>query len=99
MGFFRSRVTCFCRFKVSKAAPRLRSGISKKARGHHRPAADRDADGTQVGWIAGDHPRYPPRLEKNVIAETLQFAMRVDEVKIPSDLLRAYYAVELEALA
>ena len=101
MGFFQGRVTC-CRFKVSKAAPRHfgpehLEKLADAAIGKQRIAT---ADGTQVGWIAGDHildTRF--ELEKNVIADTLQFAMRVDEVKIPSDLLRAYYAVELEALA
>ena len=101
MGFFQGRVTC-CRFKVSKAAPRQfgpehLEKLADAAIGKQRIAT---ADGTQVGWIAGDHildTRFD--LEKNVIADTLQFAMRVDEVRIPSDLLRAYYAVELEALA
>jgi hypothetical protein len=101
MGFFQGRVTC-CRFKVSKAAPRHfgpehLEKLADAAIGRQRIAT---ADGTQVGWFAGDHildTRF--ELEKNIIAETLQFAMRVDEVKIPSDLLRAYYAVELEALA
>ena len=58
------------------------------------------ADGSQFGWIAGDHildTRFD--LAKNIINDSLQFALRVDEIKIPSDLLRAYYFVELEALA
>jgi hypothetical protein len=101
MGFFQGRVTC-CRFKVSKAAPRHfgpehLEKLAEAAIGKQRIAT---ADGTQVGWIAGDHildTRFD--LEKNVIADTLQFALRVDEVRIPADLLRAYYAVELEALA
>jgi hypothetical protein len=57
-------------------------------------------DGSQSGWIAGDHildTRFD--LAKNIINDTLQFSLRVDEIKIPSDLLRAYYIVELEALA
>jgi len=57
-------------------------------------------DGSQFGWVAGDHildTRFD--LEKNIISDTLQFGMRVDEIKIPSDLLRAYFIVELEALA
>lgn len=57
-------------------------------------------DGSQAGWIAGDHildTRFA--LDKNVVSDTLHFALRVDEIKIPSDLLRAYFIVELEALA
>jgi hypothetical protein len=101
MGFFQGRVTC-CRFKISKAAPRQfgpehLEKLADAAIGKQRIAT---ADGIQVGWIAGDHildTRF--ELEKNIIADTLQFALRIDQVKIPGDLLRAYYAVELEALA
>jgi hypothetical protein len=58
------------------------------------------ADGTQAGWIAGDHildTRFD--LAKNVVADTLHFALRVDTQAIPNDLLRAYTQVELEGLA
>src|SRR5439155_8094478 len=51
-------------------------------------------------WIAGDHildTRF--ELAKNVINDTLHFALRVDTPKIPADLLRAYTQVELEGLA
>jgi hypothetical protein len=57
------------------------------------------ADGSQVGWIAGNHIldiRFD--LVKNIIQDALQFSFRLDTVKIPGDLLRAYTQVELEEL-
>src|SRR5262249_6300202 len=38
-------------------------------------------------------------LAKNIINDTLHFALRVDQQKLPGELLRAYTQVELEALA
>jgi hypothetical protein len=101
MGFFSGRVTG-TRFKVSKAAPRSfgpeqLDQLQDAAIGKQRIAT---GDGSQVGWIAGDHildVRFD--LAKNVINDSLQFALRIDEQKIPSDLLRAYTQVEIEGFA
>ncbi len=101
MGFFSGRVTC-TRFRVSGAAPRSfgpdhLEKLAAHAIGTQKIAA---GDGTQVGWIAGDHIldlRFD--LAKNIVNDTLHCAMRVDAVKVPGDLLRAYTQVELEALA
>jgi hypothetical protein len=71
--------------------------LEERAIGKQRIAS---ADGVEAGWIAGDHildTRFD--LEKNIIEDTLQFALRIDSQKIPGDLLRAYTHVELEALA
>src|SRR5262249_46845228 len=38
-------------------------------------------------------------LAKNVVHDTLNFALRIDTQKLPAELLRAYYQVELDALA
>src|SRR5262249_1505025 len=38
-------------------------------------------------------------LAKNIVNDALQFALRVDSLKIPSDLLRAYTQIELQGLA
>src|SRR6185436_8848545 len=38
-------------------------------------------------------------LAKNVINDTLNFTVRIDQTKIPADLLKAYAAIELKALA
>lgn len=101
MGFFNGRVTC-CRFRVSGKSPGMfgpehLANLEDAAIGKQRVAT---GDGSQFGWVAGDHildTRFD--LAKNIINDTLQFGMRVDEIKIPSDLLRAYFVVELEALA
>lgn len=101
MGFFTGRVTC-CRFRVSGGSPGMfgpddLGKLEEFMIGKQRVAT---GDGSQFGWVAGDHildTRFD--LAKNIIADTLQFGMRIDEIKIPSDLLRAYFIVELEALA
>lgn len=101
MGFFSGRITC-TRFRVSGASPRTfgpqdLEPLATNAIGRQRAAT---GDGSQAGWIAGDHildTRFD--LAKNVVNDALHFAMRVDEQKVPADLLRAYTQVELEALA
>jgi hypothetical protein len=101
MGFLTGRVTCM-RFRVSGRPPRtfdteFLDKLSAHAIGKQRIAS---ADGSQVGWIAADHildSRFD--LAKNVVNDALHVAMRVDEQKMPGDLLRAYYQVELQALA
>jgi hypothetical protein len=58
------------------------------------------ADGIETGWLAGDHildTRFD--LAKNVINDMLFFALRIDANKLPGDLLRAYYQVDLEVLS
>ncbi|HYT91276.1 MAG TPA: hypothetical protein VEL76_21360 [Gemmataceae bacterium] len=101
MGFFSGRVTC-ARFRVAGKAPRLfgpdhLEQLTAHAMGKQRVAA---ADGSVAGWTAGDHildTRFD--LAKNIINDTLHFALRVDSQKLPGDLLRAYTQVELDALA
>jgi hypothetical protein len=57
-------------------------------------------EGVEIGWTAGDHVLDVTfDLAKNIVNETLHFALRVDQQKLPSDLLRAYTQVELQALA
>jgi hypothetical protein len=101
MGFFAGRVTC-ARFRVRGKAPRLfgpehLERLAAHAIGKQRKAA---ADGVEAGWTAGDHildTRFD--LAKNVVNDTLHFALRIDQQKVPGDLLRAYTLVELEGLA
>jgi hypothetical protein len=101
MGFFTGRAS-FLRFRVNGAAPRLFDDehldrIKDRQAGRQRIAS---ADGVETGWTAGDHVLDTDfHLAKNIINDTLTFDLRVDTDKIPSDLLRAYYAVELKALA
>jgi hypothetical protein len=100
MGFYSGRVS-FLRFKVNGPAPRLfdqehLDRLADRQAGRQRIAS---ADGVETGWTAGEHILDTDfQLEKNIINDTLTFDLRVDTDKIPADLLRAYYAVELKAL-
>ena len=101
MGFFSGRLTSL-RFKVAGKGPHTFGPehldmLAAHAIGKQRFA---EADGSTAGWIAGDHildTRFD--LAKNVIDDTLHFALRIDSQAIPADLLRAYTQVELEGLA
>src|SRR5436305_5157038 len=101
MGFFSGRVT-FARFRVSGASPGMFGPDHLDALAAHAAGKQRiaDKDGIEVGWTAGDHvldTRFD--LAKNVVNDALHFAFRVDSERLPSDLLRAYTAIELTALA
>jgi len=101
VGFFAGRVTC-ARYRVLGRGPRQfgpeqLAQLEAHAIGKQRAVA---ADGIEIGWTAGDHILDTQfDLAKNIINDTLHFALRVDSQKIPADLLRAYTAVELNALA
>jgi hypothetical protein len=100
MGFFSGRLTC-TRFRIAGGAPRSfgpkhLEQLAAHAIGKQRIAS---ADGVDVGWIAGDHildTRFD--LAKNIVNDALHFALRIDQQKLPGDLLRAYAQVELDAL-
>jgi hypothetical protein len=101
MGFFTGRLT-FLRFRVDGPAPGLFTDdhierlVAFQA-GRQRIAS---ADGVEVGWSAGEHVLDTEfGLAKNVINDTLHFDLRIDTDKLPTDLLKAYYSVELKALA
>src|ERR1700722_7538427 len=101
MGLFSGRVT-FVRFRVNSPSPGMFGPehlecLEAQVIGKQRTAA---SDGVEVGWIAGDHildTRFD--LAKNIVNDALHFALRVDTNKLPSDLLRAYTQVDLQALA
>jgi hypothetical protein len=101
MGFFSGRVT-FARFRVAGHAPGMfgpedLDRLSAHSIGRQRLAS---ADGVEAGWTAGDHILDTSfDLAKNIVSDTLHFALRIDAQKIPADLLRAYTLVELQALA
>jgi len=100
MGFFNGRVTAL-RFKVSGSAPRHFTDEHIARLADHQAGRQRiaSADGIEVGWTAGDHILDTEfDLAKNIINDMLHFELRVDVDKIPGDLLRAYYSVELKAL-
>jgi hypothetical protein len=100
MGFLNGRVT-FVRYRVAGESP-LPFGPE------HLEALERQSitsrsqldtpDGVTVGWAGGDHvldTRFD--LEKNILDDALHAGVRVDTNKIPSELLRAYTQIELDA--
>jgi hypothetical protein len=100
MGFLTGRLT-FGRYKLNKRGPKQfgTDHLDKLAARAIGKARFRSGDGAEIGWTAGDHildTRFD--LAKNLVNDTLQFALRVDQHKIPADLLRAYTQVELEAM-
>ncbi|MCE9533885.1 MAG: hypothetical protein K8T89_22570, partial [Planctomycetes bacterium] len=100
MGFFTGRVT-FTRFQVINTAPGIFGPDEIAKLAEHMAGRQRlaSADGIEVGWTAGGHildTRFD--LAKNIINDMLFFALRIDVEKLPGDLLRAYYQVDLEAL-
>ena len=101
MAFLNGRAT-FTRFKVNGANPNQfheehLERLAEYKAGRQRIAA---ADGIEIGWTAGDHIFDTEfDLAKNIIADALLFELRIDTDKLPTDLMRAYYAIELKALS
>ena len=101
MGFFNGRAS-FLRFRVDGPAPRMFSEehlamLAENAAGRQRMIA---ADGVEVGWTGGDHILdLQFDMAKNIINDMLFFNLRTDVMKLPGDLMRAYYAIDLAALA
>ncbi len=101
MGFFSGRTT-FTRFQVNRAAPKLFGPDHLEKLAEHMAGRQRlaSADGVEIGWTAGQHildTRFD--LAKNIVNDMLFFALRIDTQTWPSDLLKAYYQVDLEALS
>lgn len=101
MGFFSGRVTC-TRFRVAGKSPGMfgpghLEKLEGRAIGKHRALA---GDGVEVGWTAGAHLLDTNfDLAKNIVNDVLNFAIRLDQQKLPGDLLKAYADIELQALA
>lgn len=101
MGFFNGRIS-FTRFKVSGRGPGVFGSDQLESLASHAIGTQKTAtmDGTEVGWIAGDHILDTQfDRAKNIVNDTLQFAFRIDTQKIPADLLKAYMQVELTGAA
>ncbi|HEY7309759.1 MAG TPA: hypothetical protein VH643_10410, partial [Gemmataceae bacterium] len=101
MGFFSGRVT-FGRYRVNGPSPGLfgpehLERLQTHAIGKQKIAS---ADGVESGWTAGDHLLDTSfDLAKNIVNDSLHFCLRVDSMRIPSDLLKAYTQIELQGLA
>lgn len=101
MGFFTGRVT-FLRYRVDGPAPKTFGAKHLEKLSAHAMGTQRaeSKDGTEAGWIAGeDILDIGFDQAKNVIDDTLHFALRIDSQKLPGDLLRAYARTELQSLA
>ena len=101
MAFLIGRSTFF-RFRVDGPQTKGFDGQAVERLAGHAAGQQRiaSADGIEVGWAAGEHILDTEfSLGKNVIGDVLICDLRVDADKLPGDLLRAYIAVELKALA
>src|SRR5438270_3430091 len=101
MGFFSGRLS-FTRFRVNGPAPGLFGPEHLERLEAYQVGKARlaSSDGVEAGWTAGDHLLDTSfDLAKNIVNDTLGFSLRVDANKIPADLMRAYAAIELQALA
>jgi hypothetical protein len=101
MGVFQGRAS-FLRFQVDGPAPRLfgEEHLERLIEFQAGRSKISSSDGVEVGWTAGEHVLDTDfHLAKNIIADMLTFDLRVDTDRLPSDLLKAYYSVELKALS
>jgi hypothetical protein len=101
MGFFSGRVS-FVRFRIAGPSPGMFGPEHLERLQDHAIGKSRLAgsDGVEVGWTAGEHILDTTfELAKNIVEDTLHFSLRIDTNKLPADLLRAYYQVDLAALA
>lgn len=99
---FLTGTVSFLRFAVDGGKPDLfgdeqLDALRQFAAGRSRLAS---ADGVEVGWAASKHVLDTDfSLEKNIVNDALCFDLRVDTDKLPADMLKAYYEIELKALA
>lgn len=99
MSFLTGRVS-YLTFNVGCAKPAFDEEYLERLKdrkiGRQRLAS---ADCVEAGWSAGDHILDTDfTLEKNIINDALFFDLAIETDRLPSDMLRAYYAVELKAL-
>jgi hypothetical protein len=100
MGFLSGRVS-FARYRVRGRSPGTFGPKHLEKLADHTVGTQKiaSADGVEVGWTAGDHVFDTEfDLAKNVVNDALAFGFRLDSEKIPADLKRAYYQIELKAL-
>lgn len=101
MGFLSGRVS-FVRYRINGPRPGLFGFEHLERLAAHAIGRNPTADqgDTQVGWTAGDNLLdLDFGLAKNIVADALHFAIRLDTLKMPAELLRAYAQAELAVLA
>lgn len=100
MPFLNGTVS-FSRFRIAGGGPkRLDENLLDKLR-QHRIGNDRVArsDHVEAGWTGGRHLLdIDFDSEKNVLLDCVHLGMRVDAARVPPDLMRAYYQLELDSL-
>lgn len=102
MPFLPSGSCSFVRFVVNSAKPRTfddthLEALRNRQSGRHRLAS---ADGVDCGWTAGDHVLDLDFTElKQVWPDHLAWDLCIKTDKLPADLMKAYYEVELKALS
>jgi len=101
MPFLSGRVS-FDRFVVSGKAPRqFGEEQLRQLRKHAIAEGNTDSpEAPRVGFLAGRHLfdlEFEPA--KNIIAETLHAAIRIDVSRVPAPLRKAWLEIELAALA
>jgi len=98
---FLSGTVSFSRFRIAGGGPkRLDDNLLEKFR-ERRIGTDRvlRSDNVEAGWIGGRHLLdLDFDIEKNVLLDCLHLGMRIDASRVPPDLLRAYYQLELDSL-
>ena len=96
MSFLNGRVT-WERFEVGgKAAPLGQKQVDALERYSIEERLGSGGDGTSVGFVAGEHVLdLQFNLEKNLVNDALHAAVRIDAVKIPGDLKKAWIEMEV----
>jgi hypothetical protein len=101
MGFASGAVS-FRRFSVVGKAPVApeESLLASLAGNALRPGEPGVPEEIEYGWLGGRHVLDAQfSFERNVFADAIWFAMRVDTNKVPSELKRAWQIMEEEAAA
>jgi hypothetical protein len=96
MGFLQGRVT-WERFEVGgKAVPLSQTHVDALERYSIDERVGASSDGTTVGFVGGEHVLdLQFSREKNLVNDALHAAVRVDAVKIPGDLKKAWLEMEI----
>lgn len=96
MPFLPSGSCSFVRFAVNAARPRS-FGTDHLDSLRLHPGVR--SDGAEIDWAAGDHVLDKDFTElKQVWPDHLAWDLRIKTDKLPTDLMKAYYEVELKAL-
>lgn len=99
MGFLKGAAT-FLRFKVNGPKPAAFGEDHLARLADHATPRIAAADGVEAGWGAGGHVLDRDfALAKNVFPDHLHWEFRAEADRLPADRLKAFYEIELKALA